>query len=481
MSYNLKNAKLFPWWCNKVLPLVYDDSLSYYEVLCKIMETLKDLIEVEELQNNAITDLDHRATSLEGRMDTAENDIDNLEGRMDTAESDIDALEGRMDTAESDIDGLEGRMTTAEGDIDSLEGRMTTAESDIDGLEGRMTTAEGDIDSLEGRMTTAEGDIDAVEGRMTTAEGDIDTLEDRMTTAEGDIDGLEGRMTTAEGDIDNIEDNVHHIIYNDLPVINGRIDGITPENFFSDNTRKSATNYVTTHNTFGNNLVSYKNAFRYGGYYDYDTQTNVAGEYWQTEKTKVTTGEKYYLSEPYANTHQYPVAIYLFNVSQDYVRKLLDNEITWSSAEENWNFTIPDNIGYIVIVFRTYSGAVEKGRLWITDYGYYNKDSSSPELLRDTVTEILSNFAPTFSPSENVNSGDYRVIRGKIYRFNQNYTAGTTLSLSTLTEMSLKDVITSVTALQNQLNNYTLSLPLTQTQYDALATKDPNTLYPIVG
>ena len=48
----------FRHWCYKVLPLVYDDSLSYYEVLCKLTnyvntlaETLRDTGEdVEELK-----------------------------------------------------------------------------------------------------------------------------------------------------------------------------------------------------------------------------------------------------------------------------------------------------------------------------------------------------------------------------------------------------------------------------------------------
>lgn len=52
------NYKPFRFWCQKVLPLVYDDSLSYYEVLCKIVKYLNNLIddtknisaEVEELR-----------------------------------------------------------------------------------------------------------------------------------------------------------------------------------------------------------------------------------------------------------------------------------------------------------------------------------------------------------------------------------------------------------------------------------------------
>lgn len=33
------------FWSQKVLPLVYDDSLSYYEVLCKVRDKLNELIE----------------------------------------------------------------------------------------------------------------------------------------------------------------------------------------------------------------------------------------------------------------------------------------------------------------------------------------------------------------------------------------------------------------------------------------------------
>ena len=34
----------FKFWCQKVLPLVYDDSLSYYELLCKVIDYLNNLI-----------------------------------------------------------------------------------------------------------------------------------------------------------------------------------------------------------------------------------------------------------------------------------------------------------------------------------------------------------------------------------------------------------------------------------------------------
>lgn len=43
-----RDIKPFRFWCQKVLPLVYDDSLSYYEVLCKIVIKLNEVIEATD-------------------------------------------------------------------------------------------------------------------------------------------------------------------------------------------------------------------------------------------------------------------------------------------------------------------------------------------------------------------------------------------------------------------------------------------------
>ena len=41
----MANIETLKYWCHKVLPLVYDDSLSYYEVLCKVSEKLNEVID----------------------------------------------------------------------------------------------------------------------------------------------------------------------------------------------------------------------------------------------------------------------------------------------------------------------------------------------------------------------------------------------------------------------------------------------------
>lgn len=39
----------FRFWCQKVLPLVYDDSLSYYEILCKVVTYINELISQDKI------------------------------------------------------------------------------------------------------------------------------------------------------------------------------------------------------------------------------------------------------------------------------------------------------------------------------------------------------------------------------------------------------------------------------------------------
>ena len=53
----VKNIGRFRYYCQKVLPAVYDDSLSYYELLTKVVEYLNEVIENDNQQNRAITEL----------------------------------------------------------------------------------------------------------------------------------------------------------------------------------------------------------------------------------------------------------------------------------------------------------------------------------------------------------------------------------------------------------------------------------------
>lgn len=62
---NYTELKPFRYWCQKVLPLVYDDSLSYYELLSKILDALNKAMEDVETLNDDVTALYEAYTALQ--------------------------------------------------------------------------------------------------------------------------------------------------------------------------------------------------------------------------------------------------------------------------------------------------------------------------------------------------------------------------------------------------------------------------------
>ena len=57
MSAEYMDLTKFRFWCFKVLPLVYDDELSYYEVICKCVEYINNLIENDKAISNDVEQL----------------------------------------------------------------------------------------------------------------------------------------------------------------------------------------------------------------------------------------------------------------------------------------------------------------------------------------------------------------------------------------------------------------------------------------
>lgn len=61
-----KDLQPFRFWCQKVLPLVYDDSLSYYELLCKVVDYLNKTMEDVSVLEGDVTGLHEAYKKLQG-------------------------------------------------------------------------------------------------------------------------------------------------------------------------------------------------------------------------------------------------------------------------------------------------------------------------------------------------------------------------------------------------------------------------------
>lgn len=69
MNANYKNLTGFRFWCFKVLPLVYDDELSYYEVICKCVDYINNLIENDKAISDDVEQLKQEMKQVQEWID----------------------------------------------------------------------------------------------------------------------------------------------------------------------------------------------------------------------------------------------------------------------------------------------------------------------------------------------------------------------------------------------------------------------------
>lgn len=124
-----KALQPFRYWCQKVLPLVYDDSLSYYELLCKVVDYLNKTMEDVETLHGDVTALHAAYEELQSYVNNYFSSLDvqeEINNKLDSMASDgtlyniikqytdpivneqnkkITVLESRMDTFTSLPDG----------------------------------------------------------------------------------------------------------------------------------------------------------------------------------------------------------------------------------------------------------------------------------------------------------------------------------------------------------------------------------------
>lgn len=78
------------YWCQKVIPLVFDDSLSYYEAICKFMQKLNEVIKA--LNNNAlcIDELQDKYIILQKNFDTLEEEWKAFQTKITKQQTDFE-------------------------------------------------------------------------------------------------------------------------------------------------------------------------------------------------------------------------------------------------------------------------------------------------------------------------------------------------------------------------------------------------------
>ena len=167
-TYN--SPQTFRFWCQKVLPLVYDNSLSYYELLCKVVDYLNKTMEdvntaVQDVENlnSAFGSLENHVNASETALLQAYNDLQDYVNtyfnNLDVQEEinnklDVMAEDGTLDTlllpyfntyTEATNAIIDDRFETQDSILNNQNNKITVLESRMDEFaslpDGSLSTA----------------------------------------------------------------------------------------------------------------------------------------------------------------------------------------------------------------------------------------------------------------------------------------------------------------------------------------------------
>lgn len=144
-STNSGSISYLRFWCHKVLPAVFDDSLSYYELLCKVVDKLNEVIDVANLSQEAweavYAEIERVETESKARDEQLQANID---ANKEKLKADIADLQGQITSNDEDIEDLQNKCNYLQTQIDDLREELKKAYSTMmmyDPTTGRFTNS----------------------------------------------------------------------------------------------------------------------------------------------------------------------------------------------------------------------------------------------------------------------------------------------------------------------------------------------------
>ena len=186
----------FRFWCQKVLPLVYDDSISYYEVLGKMVTYLNQVID------NVNADTENVQTLKEAFDELAEY-IDEI-GEIDIREltqlirEGVDAAEEALSSAQAAHTSAENASASATNAADAAILASNSAESAAGSAQNASTSATNAANSALNAINQAE----SASASATAAQSSAATATGASTSASADALKAEGLAVGQQNGVD---------------------------------------------------------------------------------------------------------------------------------------------------------------------------------------------------------------------------------------------------------------------------------------
>lgn len=253
-------------YTSRVLPLVYDYSLSVTEMVGKLVRAVNDMADdvtdntddIETLQSDVSTLQDQTQMALNGvenlgnRLENVEEELENvptderigeLQDAINQNSADIVVLDSRVDILESqpdlssEVHNNTANIATLWFDVSDLGSDISTLQTDVSGVQSDLSTLSGNVNTLSGNVSTLSGNVNTLSGTVSTLSGDVSSLQSDVSTLQSDVGTLQTDVSALQSDVASKSE----VSYNEIITSGSQIGTITIDGVSTDLYAPSAT------------------------------------------------------------------------------------------------------------------------------------------------------------------------------------------------------------------------------------------------
>lgn len=208
--------------CQKVLPLVYDESLSYYEVLCKVIQKLNELIKI----NNNIRDEIHKeyvetleavktVTEAVASVTAMRDEVLTLKQATEQYANDVVTVYNKTvqakNTAVESATSASQSASTASAKASIAQVSATTATEKAESAEQSANTATQKANSASHSATVATTKASEAQTSANNAKQYADEAKESASLVGQDVTDLKNRVSSLESDNTTNKSNISNL------------------------------------------------------------------------------------------------------------------------------------------------------------------------------------------------------------------------------------------------------------------------------
>lgn len=399
--------------CQKVLPLVYDESLSYYEVLCKVIQKLNELIKI----NNNIRDEIHKeyVEILEGVKTVTEavasvtamrDEVLTLKQATEQYANDVvtvynETVQAR-DTAIAKAESAEQSATTASAKANIAQTSATTATEKADIAVQSATTATQKANSASQSATVATTKASEAQTSANNAKQYADEAKESarlvgqdVTQLKQDVRNLKASVNENTSDISSLNTKVTNNT-SDISSLTTKVDNNTSDiSSLTTKVDKNTSQITSLHSML---VVYWKTLYPIGSIYistnsTFNPQTTWGGRWKKTADGRCLIGANstYPLgSTGGSTTHSHSTKDHTLTNEEMPSHAHLFSKPAWTNAEYNAGSTYLCSYGYSNASTETFGSTKYTGNSKPHNHGDTGESSSMQPYLAVYIWERIA-------------------------------------------------------------------------------------------